>query len=84
MALAEAERSKFKNAGLAPLTILSYERDLRVFRAWCAVAHRIAVPATQETVELYCSDLLRRGRKVTTLERHVIAIHRAHLAAGLR
>ena len=82
MALAEAERSKFKNAGLAPLTILSYERDLRVYRTWCAVAHRIAVPATVETVELYASDLLRRGRKVTTLERHAVAIHRAHLAAG--
>lgn len=82
MALAEAERSRFKNAGLAPLTIVSYERDLRVFRAWCRAARRSPLPATLETVELYVSDMLRRGRKVTTLERHTVAIHRAHLVAG--
>lgn len=82
MALVEAERSRFKNAGLAPLTIQSYERDLRVFTAWCNAAHRCALPASTETVELYAADMLRRGRKVTTLERHAVAIQRAHLIAG--
>jgi integrase len=82
MALAETERARFKGGGLAPLTILSYERDLRVFTAWCAAAHRCPLPATPETVELYAADMLRRGRKVTTLERHIVAIQRDHLIAG--
>jgi hypothetical protein len=30
MALAQAERDRFKNAGLAPMTVISYERDIRV------------------------------------------------------
>ncbi len=82
MALAEAERSRFKTAGLSPLTVVSYDRDLRVFRTWCAAADRCALPASADTVELYVSDMLRRGRKVTTLEQHTSAIRRSHLVAG--
>lgn len=78
----EAERSKYKNAALARHTVLSYERDWRVFCAWCAAAGRQALPATPETVELYVSDLLLRGRKVTTLERHASGIQYQHRVAG--
>jgi site-specific recombinase XerD len=73
----------FKAAVLSPLTVLAYERDMRVFRAWCEAAGRMAVPATAETVELYASDMLTRGRKVSTLERHSGAINRAHKMLGL-
>jgi site-specific recombinase XerD len=80
----EAERERYKTAGLAPRTISSYAADVRVFRAWTAASGLVALPATQETVELYVTDLLRRGRKVTTAERHCFAIHREHTAAGVQ
>jgi site-specific recombinase XerD len=82
VALAKADIARFKDAGLAPMTVISYERDLRVFFAWSNAAQLTAMPATKETVELYVADMLRRGRKITTLERHLVAIHRSHLAAG--
>lgn len=79
---AEADRRRFKNAGLAPLTIASYERDWRVFTAWCEAAHRVPLPASTDTVELYMVDQLRRGRRVTTLRRHAIGIQHFHRMAG--
>lgn len=81
--LIEAERDRFLHAGLAPNTVLSYARDWRVFTAWCAAAGRSALPASPETVELYASDLLHQGRKVTTLERHAAGIQYQHRIAGL-
>ncbi len=82
LALAEVERNRFKNAGLAVQTVLSYARDWRVFTAWCEAAALQALPATSGTVELYVCDLLRRGRKVTTVERHAAGIHHHHRIAG--
>ncbi len=82
LALAAAERSRFQHAGLAVNTTLAYQRDWRVFRAWCAAAGRTALPASADTVELYASDLLRRGRKITTVERHAAGIHHYHRVAG--
>ena len=78
----QVERSKYKNAGLAHNTVLSYSRDVRVFTTWCAAAGRPAIPATPETVELYVCDLLRLGRKVSTLERHAAGIAYHHRIRG--
>ena len=60
---------QFKNAELAPRTISSYQSDFRVFQAWCRAAISAALPAAADTVELYVTDLIRRGRKITTVER---------------
>ncbi len=81
-ALIEEQRAKYKSAGLAVQTQLSYERDWRVFTTWCAAARRQPLPATSETVELYVCDLLHRGRKVSTVERHTAGIHYQHRRAG--
>jgi site-specific recombinase XerD len=83
LALAEAERLRFKNARLALNTTVSYQRDWRVFTAWCQAAQLWCLPATADTVELYICDMLNRGRKVTTLERHTVAIQYHHRQAGL-
>jgi integrase len=40
------------------------------------------LPARPDTVEVYVTDLLHRGRKVTTVERHTFAIQFAHRQAG--
>lgn len=82
LAIIEKERMRYKGAGLAQNTVLSYDRDWRVFCAWTAAAGRTALPATAETVELYVCDLLRLGRKVTTLERHAAGIQYHHRIAG--
>ena len=73
---------RFKNAELAQLTVLSYQRDWRVFSAWCTSAGRDSLPASSDTVELYVADMLGRGRKVSTLERHVVGIQHIHRRAG--
>jgi integrase len=78
----ERERKEYKNAGLAPRTISSYEADWRVFTRWCEVCGRTSLPASPDTVELYVTDLLHRGRAVTTVERHAISIQYKHRLAG--
>lgn len=73
---------QFKNAGLAPRTISSYESDFRTFRSWCRAAGRDALPASADTVELYVTDLIGRGRKIATAERHTFAIRYSHREVG--
>lgn len=74
----ELDRARYKTADLAPLTRTSYDRDFRVFRAWCEAAGRCALPASEETVELYVVYMLRHGRQITTLERHAVGIQHIH------
>jgi len=82
-AIIERDMARFKAADLAPRTVSSYESDVRVFRAWCLVAERVPLPATAITVQLYVTDLIgSRGRKISTVERHVAAIKRLHKTAG--
>ena len=69
---------QFKSAGLAPRTISSYQSDFRTFETWCKAAGRDPLPATDDTVELYITDLIRSGRKITTAERHAMAINHWH------
>jgi integrase len=78
----EAQRRRFQHAELAPRTVLSYEADWRVFAAWCQAAGRQSLPASSDTVEIYVTDLIGLGRRVTTVERHAIAIQHHHRAAG--
>jgi site-specific recombinase XerD len=79
----ESERDRFRAAALARHTLSSYDRDLRVFRAWCHATHRQFLPATAETVQLYLVDMIHRGRKVVTVARHVYGIQHAHRILGL-
>jgi integrase len=84
LVLAEAERLKFKNARLALSTTLSYERDWRVFTAWCQAAQLWCLPATTETVELYS---LRAGLATAALENGcdslVVARHTGHASLDM-
>lgn len=75
-------RATYKSMNLMPRTVASYAADVRVFTAWCAAAKLDALPATENTLELYLTDLLQHGRKLTTLERHCFAIQGKHRAAG--
>ena len=78
----EATRAKYKDVELSPRTLNSYAADWRVFEAWTEAAKRAPIPASEETVEFYCTDLLRLGRKISTVERHCFAIQHMHTRAG--
>ena len=80
-AVIEKERAQYKNVQLSPRTISSYAADWRVFEAWTSAAKRASLPASEETLELYCTDLFH-SRKVSTVERHCFAIHHMHTRAG--
>ncbi|MEI9971067.1 MAG: site-specific integrase [Ignavibacteriota bacterium] len=69
---------QFKNASLAPRTVSSYASDFRTFQSWGQAAGRSTLPASADTVELYVTDLIGRGRKIATAERHAFAIQHTH------
>jgi hypothetical protein len=75
---------QFKNADLAPRTISSYQSGFRTFQAWCRAAGRAALPPSAGTVELCITDLIGRGRKITTAERHSVGIKHAILPSVAR
>jgi len=78
----EEARTQYKSVELSAHTVASYARSLRVFRAWCEASALASLPASEETVELYVTDLLRCGRKISTAELHCYAIQHAHRVAG--
>jgi site-specific recombinase XerD len=82
LSFVESERDRYRAAALARHTHSSYERDLRIYRAWCDACRRQYLPTTSETLELYIADMLHRGRKVTTVQRHVAGIQHAHRVLG--
>src|SRR5438132_10846931 len=59
----------------------AYRADLAHFSAWCAAQERDPLPATEETLVLYFSDLAS-SHKTSTLARRVSSISQAHLTAG--
>jgi site-specific recombinase XerD len=59
-----------------------YANDWKLFCSWCSAVGRESLPATAETITLHLIDLLRRGRKISTAERHVSAIAYHHRNAG--
>lgn len=63
--------------------MLAYARDVRAFVSWCTARALPSLPASTETLTLYLTGLLARGRKISTIRRARIAIGLGHAAAGL-
>ena len=80
--LAESVRIA-KSAETSESTRRNYAADWKLFSAWCDTAHLARLPATSETVLLYLTDMLHKGRKVTTLDRHAAALNYYHRQAEL-
>lgn len=59
-----------------------YRSDWARFEAWCASRGVCAMPAAPTTVALYLTDRAVEGRKVSTLQRSLAAISKAHKTAG--
>lgn len=75
------ERANLRRARLAKRTEDSYSYHARIFSAWCARMQLSALPASAETLSLYVTDLLARGKRVTTVQAYVAGVahlHRIH------
>jgi integrase len=77
------EQIRLKKGTVAQNTVLGYGYDWRMFCAWSKRFGRESLPATAETVALYLTDLLTRGKKITTARRRKCAILYEHQAHGL-
>ncbi len=73
----------FVAAASAPATRRAYSSDWRQFESWCEVQSLVALPATSAGVACYVADQAGAGKKVSTLERALVAIARAHQLANL-
>ena len=78
------ERMRLAAGVRAPRTLHAYGCDWDHFAAWCAGNGLAALPASTDTVALYLTAELNRGRKITTATRKATAIGYRHTAAGLR
>lgn len=78
-----AHRLELERSTQAPATRRNYASDWRAFESWCLRIGQGSLPAAPEAVVLYLTDMLRRGRKITSARRHQSAINDRHRTAGL-
>jgi integrase len=79
-ATAEHARDYLRQAK-AENTRHAYRSDWAHFAAWCAAHERTVLPALEETLVLYFSDLAAT-HKVSTLARRLASLSQAHQVAG--
>lgn len=66
----------------APNTVRAYRADWKLFAAWAIERGLSPLPAIPSAVALYASSIAKAGRKVSTIERKLVSISRAHKLAG--
>ena len=62
----------------------AYSSDWRNFETWCSIADVSPLPASPSTIAAYASWMADSGRKVSTLERALVAISQAHQLRGYK
>jgi integrase len=77
-----AQATAFAANAQAHNTTRAYRADWADWTTWCSDRDLVALPAAPETVALYLTDLIGRGRKPATLARRLVAIAKAHELAG--
>ncbi len=65
-------------------SIRALKSDLEAFDAWCRRTHRIALPATPETVADYLDDRAGKGSKPASLGRYKASIAKIHQLLELK
>ena len=73
---------KYVAAASAPATRRAYSSDWQQFSRWCFSKSLETMPAAPGTVACYVADQADNGKKVSTLERALVAIGRAHQLTG--
>lgn len=76
-----ARTRAYIDAATAPNTRRAYRSDWEHFTGWCMMYGLPSLPATPETVTLYLGALAGVA-KVSTVQRRLTAIAKAHRAAG--
>jgi hypothetical protein len=66
----------------APNTIKAYNTDWADFTDWCTIHRFQPLPASENTMTLYLTQLARRNLKVSTLTRRISAVSQAHQLNG--
>lgn len=76
------ERAELKQSRWSENTRKAYAEDWKSFERWCELAGRPALPASADTLSLYCVHLARLGKLPATINRRVAGVASRHLAAG--
>lgn len=63
-------------------TVLAYSADLKYFGAYCQKYGMCPLPANVATMARYVADLADIPRKLSTIRRHLAAIHKHHQLRG--
>lgn len=71
-------------AASAPATRRAYTSDWHQFEKWCSEQCVEALPALPATIANYVADQADAGKKVSTLERALVAISKAHQLANIK
>ncbi len=81
MSALKQQSANLRKRRRAPGTLKAYEQDWGHFRDWCQGVGRPALPASEETLELYLTHF-SAVHKLSTLQRRVSGISQTHQAAG--
>jgi len=73
---------EFLREHLSPNTRRAYASTWRKFSRWCAVFDIDPTIAPPHSVALYLAELVREGKKVSTIDRHLAAICKIQVLAG--
>jgi len=71
-------------AASSPHSIRALKTDLEAFDFWCRRHHRIALPATPETVADYLDARAEKGSKPASLGRYKASIAKIHLLLDMK
>jgi integrase len=71
-------------AASSPHSIRALKSDLEAFDLWCRRTHRIALPATPETVADYCDARAGQGARPASLGRYKASIAKIHQLLDLK
>lgn len=74
-------RERIKNAR-SKNTRKSYESDWKQFVSWCNENQLPFLPSNPAVVVLYINELADKGRKVSTIQRHISSISQMHQEKG--
>jgi integrase len=76
------ERGRLDAAFHSPITIRGYTYDFLAFQKWAGTRGLAALPASVETISLYCTEKLTAGRKTATVARLAAGIAHRHRKEG--
>lgn len=78
-----ADARRYVASTRSPATQRAYRRDWRTWVEFCQTASLEPLPASPESIVLFLAELVRRGRRLATIERALAALSVAHQAAGI-